>query len=132
MKNLVEDLKGINVEPALVQGYTNNSQDFTPVVLAVKKSGAEVMTTYMTFSTDLVIFARQLWVGSPSTVVTNALKLAGLALFGSYAASDFAADSSPAAKEFATKYEATYKSAPDVFGAWNYDVYMFLRSDRQR
>ena len=41
MKNLVEDLKGMDVEPALVQGYTNNSQDFTPVVLAVKQSGAD-------------------------------------------------------------------------------------------
>ena len=29
MKNLVEALKGMGVEPALVQGYTNNSQDFT-------------------------------------------------------------------------------------------------------
>src|SRR5271169_1222470 len=48
MKNLVEDLKGMGVEPALVQGYTNNSQDFTPVVLAVKQSGADVMATYMT------------------------------------------------------------------------------------
>jgi branched-chain amino acid transport system substrate-binding protein len=42
MKNLVEDLKGMGVEPALVQGYTNNSQDFTPVVLAVKQSGGDV------------------------------------------------------------------------------------------
>jgi branched-chain amino acid transport system substrate-binding protein len=130
MKNLVEDLKGTDVEPAFVQGYTNNSQDFTPVVLAVKQSGADVMTTYMTIAADQAIFARQLrqlgvniaWVGSPTTVNTNVLKLAGPALFGSYAVSDFAADSSPAAKEFATKYEATYKSAPDFHGAWTYDA----------
>jgi branched-chain amino acid transport system substrate-binding protein len=130
MKNLVEDLKGMGVEPALVQGYTNNSQDFTPVVLAVKQSGADVMATYMTLPPDLAIFARQLrqlgvniaWVGSPSTVATDALKLAGPALYGTYAVSDFAADSSPAAKEFATKYEATYKSAPDYHGAWTYDA----------
>jgi branched-chain amino acid transport system substrate-binding protein len=130
MKNLVEDLKGMDVEPALVQGYTNNSQDFTPVVLAVKQSGAEVMATYMTVPADQAIFARQLrqlgvniaWVGSPTTVVTTVLKLAGAALFGSYAVVDFAADSSPAAKEFATKYEATYKSAPDLVGAWTYDA----------
>jgi branched-chain amino acid transport system substrate-binding protein len=55
-------------------------------------------------------------------VGTTALKLAGPSLFGSYAASDFAADSSPAAKEFATKYEATYKSAPGFDGAWPYDA----------
>ena len=130
MKNLVEDLKGMGVEPALVQGYTNNSQDFTPVVLAVKQSGADVMGTYMGFPADQAIFARQLrqlgvniaWVGSPTTVQTTALTLAGPALFGSYAAADFNADSSPAAKEFATKYEANYKSAPDLYGAWTYDA----------
>src|SRR5215471_1774086 len=79
MKNLVEDLTDMGVEPALVQGYTNNSQDFTPVVLAVKQSGADVMSTYMTVPTDLAIFAKQLrqlgvniaCVGSPSTVATD-------------------------------------------------------------
>jgi branched-chain amino acid transport system substrate-binding protein len=59
---------------------------------------------------------------SPTTVVTSVLELAGPALYGSYAVADFAADSSPAAKEFATKYEATYKSAPDFHGAWTYDA----------
>jgi branched-chain amino acid transport system substrate-binding protein len=130
MKNLVEVLKGTGVEPVLIQGYTNNSQDFTPVALAVKQSGADVMSTYMTFETDVGIFAKQLrqlgvniaWVGSPSTAVTTALKLAGPALYGSYAVADFAVDSSPAAKEFATKYQAIYKSAPDQFGAWTYDA----------
>jgi len=130
MKNVVEDLKGMGVEPALVQSYTSNSQDFTPVVLAVKQSGADVMATYMTLGVDQAIFARQLrqlgvniaWVGSPTTVQTTALKLAGPALFGCYAAADFNADSSPAAKEFAAKFEATYKSAPDFHGAWPYDA----------
>jgi branched-chain amino acid transport system substrate-binding protein len=130
MKNLVEVLKRIGVEAVLIQGYTNNSQDFTPVALAVKQAAADVMGTYMTFESDLGIFARQLrqlgvniaWVGSPSTAVTTALKLAGPALYGSYAVADFAVDSSPAAREFATKYQAIYKSAPDQFGAWTYDA----------
>ena len=88
------------------------------------------MGTYITFETDLAIFARQLrqlgvntaWVGSPATVAKTALRLAGPALDGSYAVSDFAADSSPPAKEFAGKYEAAYKSAPDNFAAWTYDA----------
>ena len=130
MRNLVEVLKRAGVEPVLIQGYTSNSQDFTPVVLAVKQSGADVMGTYMPSASDLGIFARQLrqlginiaWVGSPSTGSPTAVRLAGPALYGSYAVSDFAADSSPAAKEFATKYEATYKSAPDAGGAWTYDA----------
>ena len=130
MKNLVEALKGLGVEPVLVQGYTINSEDFTPVAFAVKQSGADVMGTYMIVGPDQAIFARQLrqlgvniaWIGSPTTVATTVLKLAGPALYGSYAVSDFAADSSPAAKEFAAKYEATYKSAPDFRGAWTYDA----------
>jgi branched-chain amino acid transport system substrate-binding protein len=54
--------------------------------------------------------------------VTTALKLAGQALYGVYSISDFDANSSPAAKEFATKYEAAYKSAADLYGAWTYDA----------
>jgi branched-chain amino acid transport system substrate-binding protein len=130
MKNLVESLKGLGIEPVLVQGYPNNSQDFTPVALAVKQSGADVMGTYMTFEPDQGIFAKQLrqlgvtlsWVGSPTTVTSTALKLAGPALYGSYAVVDFNKDSSPVAKEFAAKYEAAYKATPDIFASWSYDA----------
>jgi branched-chain amino acid transport system substrate-binding protein len=130
MKNLVESLKGLGIEPVLVQGYPNNSQDFTPVALAVKQSGADVMGTYMTFEQDQGIFAKQLkqlgvslsWVGSPTTVTTTALKLAGPALYGSYAVVDFNKDANPAAKEFSAKYEAAYKAAPDFFASWSYDA----------
>jgi branched-chain amino acid transport system substrate-binding protein len=130
MRNLAEALKGMGIEPVLTQGYPNNSQDFTPVALAVKQSGADVMGTYMTFEPDQGIFAKQLrqlgvsltWVGSPTTVTTTALKLAGAALYGSYAVADFNKDSSAAAKAFAARYEAAYKSAPDIFASWTYDA----------
>jgi branched-chain amino acid transport system substrate-binding protein len=130
MKNLVLALKGLGIEPVLVQGYPNNSQDFTAVVLAVKQSGAEVLGTYMTFEADQAIFAKQLrqlgvaiaWVGSPTTVTATALKLGGAALHGTYAVADFNRDSSPAAKEFAAHYEAAYKAAPDIFASWAYDA----------
>jgi branched-chain amino acid transport system substrate-binding protein len=134
MKNLTEALKGMGIEPALTQGYANNSQDFTPVALAVKQSGADVLGTYMTFEPDQGIFAKQLrqlgvsltWVGSPTTVTTTALKLAGAALYGSYAVADFNKDSSAAAKAFAAKYEAAYKSTPDIFASWTYDAVSVL------
>jgi branched-chain amino acid transport system substrate-binding protein len=134
MKNLTEALQKLGATTVLTQGYTNNSQDFTPVALAVKQSGAEVMGTYMTFEPDQGIFAKQLrqlgvtisWVGSPTTVTTTALKLAGPALYGSYAVVDFNRDSSPAAKAFAALYETTYKSTPDVFSSWTYDAMTVL------
>jgi branched-chain amino acid transport system substrate-binding protein len=134
MKNLAEALKNLGATTVLVQGYTNNSQDFTPVALAVKQSGAEVMGTYMTFEPDQGIFAKQLrqlgvtvsWVGSPTTATTTALKLAGPALYGSFAVVDFNRDSGAAAKAFADLYEATYKSAPDIFSSWTYDAVTVL------
>ncbi|MFZ2104173.1 MAG: ABC transporter substrate-binding protein [Roseiarcus sp.] len=129
MKLLVASLKGMGIEPVLIQGYPNFSQDFTAVALAVKQSGADVMGTYM-FEADQAIFAKQLrqlgvtptWVGSPTTVSVMALKLAGPALYGSYAVTDFNRDSSEAAKAFSTKYEAAYKTPADFLGAWSYDA----------
>jgi len=130
MKYLVEALKGLKLEPVLIQGYTNNSQDFTPVALALKQSGADVMGSYMTFESDVGILAKQMrqlgvnltWVGSPSNATTNALKLGGPALYGTFAVADFNRDSAPVAKDFAVRYEAAYKVAPDIFASWAYDA----------
>ncbi len=94
-------LSKLGAPPVLDQGYANQSQDFTPVVLAVKQSGADVLGTYFTFENDLAIFARQLrqlgvnipWVGSPSVVAVSSTKLAGPALYGTYGVADYAEDS---------------------------------------
>ena len=59
-KALSAALEKLGTPPVLDQGYANQSQDFTPVVLAVKQSGADVLGTYFTFENDLGIFARQL------------------------------------------------------------------------
>jgi branched-chain amino acid transport system substrate-binding protein len=134
MKNLTEALKSLGIEPVLVQGYANNAQDFTPVALAIKQSGAEVLGSYMTFEQDVGIFAKQLrqlgvnitWIGSPSNASTNALKLAGPALYGTYAVTDFNRDASPVAKALAAKYETAFKVVPDIFASWTYDAIKVL------
>src|SRR5450755_4989039 len=83
-KALTAALAGIDgASVALDQGYANQSQDFTPVVLAIKQSGADILGSYFTFENDLGVFARQLrqlgvtipYVGSPSIVNITALKL---------------------------------------------------------
>ena len=97
-KALSGALEKLGTPPVLDQGYANQSQDFTPVVLAVKQSGADVLGSYFTFENDIGIFARQLrqlgvnipWVGSPSTVAVSATKLAGPALYGTYGVADYA------------------------------------------
>jgi branched-chain amino acid transport system substrate-binding protein len=129
-KLLTAALDKLGAKVAIDQGYPNQSQDFTPVVLAIKSSGADVIGSYFTYENDQAIFARQLkqlgitipWVGSPTTVAAAALKLAGPALWGTYAVTDYAADSSPEAKEFAKLYAAVSSAQPDLQSAWPYDA----------
>jgi branched-chain amino acid transport system substrate-binding protein len=119
---------------ALDQGYANQSQDFTPVVLAVKQSGADILGSYFTFENDLGIFARQLrqlgvtipYVGSPSIINVVATKLAGPALYGTYGVADYAEDSSPASKAFGKAYREVAKAAPDNQASWPFDAIVIL------
>jgi branched-chain amino acid transport system substrate-binding protein len=127
---LSASLDKLGAKVAIDQGYPNQSQDFTPVVLAIKSSGADVIGSYFTFDNDIAIFARQLrqlgvalpWVGSPSVVASGPLKLAGAALWGTYGVADFAVDSSPEAKEFAKLYNAVSNVPPDNYSSWTYDA----------
>ena len=129
----------LGAKVAIDQGYPNQSQDFTPVVLAIKSSGADVIGSYFTYENDQAIFARQAkqlgltipWVGSATTVAAAALKLAGPALWGTYAVTDYAVDSSPEAKEFAKLYAAVSSAQPDLQSAWPYDAIGVL-SDRHQ
>lgn len=133
-KALSEALTKLGAPAVLDQGYANQSQDFTPVVLAIKQSGADVLGSYFTFENDLGIFARQLrqlgvnipWVGSPSIVNVTALKLAGPALYNTYGVADYAEDSSEASKAFGKAYRDAYKVAPDNQSSWPYDAMTVL------
>jgi branched-chain amino acid transport system substrate-binding protein len=127
---LTEALTKLGSTPVLDQGYANQSQDFTPVVLAIKQSGADILGSYFTFENDLGIFGRQLrqlgvtipWVGSPSIVNITALKLAGPALYGTFGVADYAEDSSEASKAFGKIYRDAVKVAPDNQSSWTFDA----------
>lgn len=133
-KALTEALQGLGVTPILDQGYTSNSQDFTPIVLAIKKSGADVLGTYMTIPADQAIFAKQLrqlgvniqWVGSPTTATVTTRTLGGAALYGTYAVADFNAEANEAAREFARRYRERFGIDPDGFASWSYDALQIL------
>ncbi len=133
-KALEESLKAKGVTPVLIQPYTNNASDFSAVVLAVRQSGADILSSYFTFESDLGIFARQLrqlgvrvpWVGSPSIVNTTALNLAGAALYGTYGVADYAVDATPASKAFGAAYQAAYKLVPDNQSSWTFDAVNLL------
>jgi len=133
-KALSAALEKLGCPSVLDQGYANQSQDFTPVVLAIKQSGADILGSYFTFENDLGIFARQLrqlgvnipWVGSPSIVNITALKLAGPALYNTYGVADYAEDSSEGSKAFGKAYREVAKVAPDNQSSWPYDAVTVL------
>jgi branched-chain amino acid transport system substrate-binding protein len=123
-------LKARGITPVMTEGQPNSSPDYTAVALAVKQSGADILATFITFEPDVAIFARQLkqlgvnlvWLGSPSITTTTARKLAGTALYGTYAVADFHADANAEAKAFAKIYATLYKTTPDFFASWPYDA----------
>jgi branched-chain amino acid transport system substrate-binding protein len=133
-KALTEALGKLDAAPVLDQGYANQSQDFTPVVLAIKQSGADILGSYFTFENDLGIFARQLrqlgvnipWVGSPSIVNVTATKLAGPALFNTFGVADYAEESGEGPKNFGKAYRDAYKVAPDNQSSWTFDAVTVL------
>jgi branched-chain amino acid transport system substrate-binding protein len=133
-KALTAALEKLGAPSVLDQGYANQSQDFTPVVLAIKQSGADILGSYFTFENDLGIFARQLrqlgvnipWVGSPSIVNITALKLAGPALYNTYGVADYAEDSSEGSKAFGKIYRDAVKVAPDNQSSWTFDAISVL------
>jgi branched-chain amino acid transport system substrate-binding protein len=134
MKSLVDSLDKLGIKPVLVQGYTNQQTDFTPVVLAVKEAQPDIIGSYFTFENDLGIFARQLrqlgvtvpWVGSPSIVNITALKLAGPTLWGTYGVADYDKNSSPEALAYFNEYLKRFKVNPDNQSTWLYDALMIL------
>ncbi len=127
---LVSALKASGIEPVTVQSFTNSQADLTPVVLAVRQAGADIIATYIAYESDVAVFARQLqqfgvnlpWIGSASVASTTAINLAGPALNNTYAVADFNTDANPEAKAFAAAFQQAYGRVPDYTSAWPYDA----------
>lgn len=133
-KALIAELKALGVEPVLVQGFNNGQADLTPVVLAIRQSGADIIATYTPFENDVAVLARQLkqfgvsapWIGTASVASTTAMQLAGPALYGTYAVADFNADANPEAKAYFDAFSKKTGRAPDYTSAWAYDAVLLL------
>ena len=130
---MLDSLGKLGIKPVLVQGYTNQQPDFTPVVLAVKSAGADILASYFTFEPDLALFARQVrqlgvrlpWVGSPSIASPVTMGLAKNALYGTYGVADFTPDANDESKAFTAAYAKAYNgSLPDT--GWTYDAMQIL------
>jgi len=137
---VVPALKALGAEVVYVQGYNNGEKDYTAVVQGLKKSGATGLATYMTFGTDLGVFARQLkqlgvdvkWVGSPSITAVDSRNLAGDALYGTFAVADFHADASPVSRAFAAAYTPKFGKEPDFYASWCYDAVLVFAEAMKR
>jgi len=132
-KALMEALKELGVTPVISRAFTGNAQDFATIALGIKTSGADLISGYIGVPADLAIFAKQLGqlgmtvpilIGQGASV--TARKLAGSALFGSYAVIDFTPDASAATREFSKKYHQAYGIDPDFFSSWTYDAIQIL------
>lgn len=129
MKALVAALKELGIEPVLVQGFNNSQADMTPIVLAVRQSGADIISTYSPLETDVAVLARQFkqfgvnapWIGSASVASTTALQLAGPALFSTYAVADYNSEANAEAKTYFDAFSKTVGRPPDYTSAWTYD-----------
>jgi branched-chain amino acid transport system substrate-binding protein len=130
---MLDALGKLGIKPVLVQGYANNQADFTPVVLAVKDSGADILASYFTFEPDIAVFARQVrqlgvripWVGSQSITSPVTLSLAKNALYGTYGVADFTPDANDESKAFTAAYAKAYNGGvPD--SGWTYDAMQIL------
>ena len=133
-KALVAALKEFGVEPVVMQGINNGQTDLTPVVLSVRQSGADIISSYVAYETDVGLLARQFkqfgvtapWVGSPSVSTTTARNLAGPALYDTYSVADFSADANPESKAFAEEFNKKLGRVADYTSGWPYDSVMLL------
>ncbi|HAT33535.1 MAG TPA: ABC transporter substrate-binding protein [Janthinobacterium sp.] len=127
---LTQALRAYGVTPVLSQGFRNNTQDGSFVAEAIKRSGADVLATYIYSPDNVAAFAQQLqksrvnlsWVGSSSVGAMSSVRLGGSALHGSYAITDFVPEANPQARAFARKYQEKYGQEPDVYSSWAYDA----------
>jgi branched-chain amino acid transport system substrate-binding protein len=128
------DLKALAVTPVTDQSFVANTTDLTAQVLAIRKSGATALIGYVGVSADDVTLGRQMnrvglhltWLGSASLSAVAARKPGGALLYGTYAATDYAAGQSPEAAAFDRASQATLNLPGDFASGYAYDGLQIL------
>jgi branched-chain amino acid transport system substrate-binding protein len=137
---LTEELKQLGVEPVVLQSIDNDqgaAASLERFVQSAKTTGADLIASYLTgpgsFASPVALAkdlrqngVQAVWIGSPTTTSTDALKRAGADLDGAYAVTDFAPKASPVAETFAQRYQGAYNIAADQWSAWTFDAMNLL------
>jgi branched-chain amino acid transport system substrate-binding protein len=128
------NLKKLGVKPVTDQVTPQLATDLTEQALAIKKSGAKGLISIFTDFSDYVVLARQMnqagvhliWIGNPVMSAESTRLQAGALLYGTYAATDYAAGQSPEATSFDTLSKSVYHLPGDQGSAWAYDGVQIL------
>jgi branched-chain amino acid transport system substrate-binding protein len=124
----------MDLEPTTVEQYSTGDKDFTPQLLSIENSGAEVLIVWSPNSEDSAVILRQIReldlpvevIGSASFSTEVTLEIAGDAAEGMYSVQEYVAAANPTAEAFRDSYLEAYGEEPDHFGAWTYDSIRIL------
>ncbi len=133
---IIRELKNQGLTPVDVEAGPSGDKDYTPQLLKIKNSGADVLLAWVLPAPGLLLEQqmKQLQmtipvVANPVFSLTSVLKLAQPGqLAGTYALTDALPDQStdPKVQAWTKKYMDKYKDTPDLFAALSYDSVMML------
>ncbi len=133
---ITRELKNQGLTPVDAEAGPSGDKDYTPQLLKIKNSGAEVLLAWVLPAPGLLLEQqmKQLQitipvVANPVFSLTSVLKLAQPGqLAGTYALTDALPDQSndPTVQAWTKKYMDKYKNTPDLFAALSYDSVMML------
>lgn len=123
-------IEGYGLKPVAMEGHNPQDKDFSAQLGRLRNAGAAavVLWTHDTEAALIVRQAKQLglamrFAGSTSLSEPSFVKLAGDAAGGVLSANDFVpGNPDPAVQAFVKKYEARYKSLPEIWASAYYDA----------
>jgi branched-chain amino acid transport system substrate-binding protein len=132
-KLVAAELQAKGLQPATVQGYNDNTNDFTSQLLAIQKSGAQAVVLWGLYTQGAQILHQMQNLGihvpvlaSSGVTIGNFFQLAGSAANGLIGVTGgfSALRTDAAAQAFVQKFQAAMHYTPDLNDALAYDAVM--------
>ena len=134
---IIDSLKKFKLAPVSNEQYPKDTKDFTPEILRIKQSGADVVLGYIQNPSDVALVLEQFrslgmtipFIGSPSVGNQTAIEAAGKNANGVYCAQDFIIGfNTSVATKFLTGFYRRFHHLPDVGtgSGWVYDAITLL------